>query len=64
MNLREFSLESIIMEVLPIISTSKHIIKAQAIPQRQIDFTNNHPNENVIRFENIIKTLWPIPLII
>ncbi|CAB4421041.1 unnamed protein product [Rhizophagus irregularis] len=53
----------IIMEVLPIISSSKHImikLKAQTIPQRQIDFINNHPDENIFRFDNIIRNLWPI----
>ncbi|RGB33526.1 peptidase S8/S53 domain-containing protein [Rhizophagus diaphanus] len=46
----------IIMEVLPVISSSKHImikLKAQTIPQRQIDFINNHPDENIFRFDNI-----------
>ncbi|CAB4470296.1 unnamed protein product [Rhizophagus irregularis] len=53
----------IIMEVLPIISSSKHImikLKAQTIPQRQIDFINNHPDENIFRFDDIIRNLWPI----
>lgn len=69
MNLFEFSpsfLELIIMEVLPIISSSKHImikLKAQTIPQRQIDFINNHPDENIFRFDNIIRNLWPISLV-
>ncbi|GBC00995.1 hypothetical protein RclHR1_04020021 [Rhizophagus clarus] len=44
-------LRLIITEVLPIISSSKHVmntLKAQTIPQRQIDLANNHPDENEI----------------